>query len=264
MGKPLVVISCHLAQQEFARDVARDMEGLGYEAWCSCDILHLPLENASPVFQLRANEAGVVIFIFSKEFTENAFCENQVYYCEQRKRIVPVVYEAIQLPHWVCMLIGTSPFISCQSSGHRQQLLDRVEEALNPRLREVSLRSMLREKAEVARLCAEVTRKLPSGRSLVYISGGTMFYSEKGEEICREFGQRLARESNVALVTGGFFGVGEMVGRSFHEERERRGQESGVWHLIAEKDREDRSSQTRQEKDGSFPALPYGHTIFAG
>ena len=264
MGKPLVVISCHIAQQEFARSIAADMEGRGFEAWCSCDILHLPPENASPVFQLRANEAGVVIFIFSKEFTENTFCENQVYYCEQRKRIIPVIYEPIQLPHWVCMLIGTSPFISCQSSGHRQQLLDRVDEAVNPQLREVSLRSMLNEKAEISRLCTEVTKKLPSGRSLVYISGGTRFYSEKGEEICRQLGLRLAQESNVALVTGGFYGVGETVGRSFNEERGRRGQGSGVWHLIAERDKEDRSGQTRQNKDGSFPAVPYGQTIFAG
>ena len=263
LGKPLVVISCHIAQQEFARSVATDMEGCGFEAWCSCDILHLPPESASPIFQLRANEAGVVIFIFSKEFTENSFCENQVFYCEQRKRIIPVVYEPIQLPHWVCMLIGTSPFISCQSSGHRQQLLDRVEEALNPQQREVGLRSMLKEKADIARLCSEVTKKLPSGRSLVYISGGTRFYSENGEEICRELGVRLARESNVALVTGGFYGVGETVGRSFNEVQPS-GRGQGVWHLIAERDKEDRSSQTRQNKDGSFPALPYGQTIFAG
>ena len=263
LGKPLVVISCHIAQQEFARSVATDMEGCGFEAWCSCDILHLPPESASPIFQLRANEAGVVIFIFSKEFTENSFCENQVFYCEQRKRIIPVVYEPIQLPHWVCMLIGTSPFISCQSSGHRQQLLDRVEEALSPRQREVGLRSMLKEKAEIARLCSEVTKKLPSGRSLVYISGGTRFYSENGEEICRELGVRLAREPNVALVTGGFYGVGETVGRSFNEVQQS-GCGQGVWHLIAERDKEDRSNQTRQSKDGSFPALPYGQTIFAG
>lgn len=263
-GKSLVVISCHKAQQEYAREVAMDMEGCGYEAWCSCDILHLPITTASPIFQQRANEAGVIIFIFSKEFTENSFCENQVYYCEQRKRIIPVVYEAIQLPNWVCLLIGTSPFISCQSSGHRQQITARVGMELNPDRREVSLHSMLKEKAEVARLCAEVTRKLPKGRSLIYISGGTRFYSADGEQICRKLGRHLAQDSNVVLVTGGFYGVGETVGRSFHEERERRGQDSGVWHLIAKRDDLDRSSQTRQNDDGTFSPLPYGHTVFAG
>ena len=264
VGKPLVVISCHTAQQEYAREVSRDMEGCGYETWCSCDILHLPVENASPIFQLRANEAGAVVFIFSKEFTENSFCENQVYYCEQRKSIIPVVYEPIQLPHWICLLIGTSPFISCQSSDHRQQLVERVRDALNPVKREVSLRAMLQEKAQVARLRAEVTATLPKGRSLVYISGGTHFYSEHGEEICQQLGRRLAQDSSVVLVTGGFFGVGETVGRSFHEERERLGGASEVWHIIAERDDQDKSSQTRQNEDGSFPALPYGKTIFAG
>ena len=263
-GKPLVVVSCHTAQQEFARDVAQDMEGRGYETWCSCSILHLPMESASQIFQLRANEAGVVIFIFSKEFTENLFCENQVYYCEQRKRIIPVIYEPIQLPHWVSLLIGTSPFISRQSSNYQHLLAERVREELSPERREVSLRAMLREKAEISRLCAEVARKLPKGRSLVYISGGTRFYSENGEQICRKLGRHLAQDLSIILVTGGFFGVGETVGRSFHDERRRCGQEVGVWHLVAERDDQDKSSQTRQNEDGSFPAVPYGETIFAG
>ena len=263
-GKPLIVISCHTAQKEFSHELAREMEGRGYEAWCSCDILHLGDEEASPIFQLRANEAGVVIFVFSKEFMECSFCEKQVYYCEQRKTMIPVVYKPIQLPDWVCLLIGTSPFVSCQSSNYRQTLIDRVEEAINPQKREVSLKAMLKEKAEVARLCAEVTNKLPKGRRFVYISGGTKFFSSNGEEICRQLGRQLAQDSNIALVTGGFFGVGETMGRSFHEERMRCGQPSGVWHLIAERDDQDKSSQTRQNSDGSFPALPYGETLFAG
>ena len=263
-GKPLAVISCHTAQEEFAREVAHDMEGCGYEAWCSCELLRLPAETASPTFQLKANEAGVVIFVFSREFTENSFCEKQVYYCEQRKRIIPVIYEPIQLPHWASLLIGTSPFITCRSSNYRQLLIDRVEEALNPEKREVSLRAMLKEKAEVARLCAEVTRKLPKGRSLVYISGGTKFFSPNGEQICRKLGRYLAQDLNIVIITGGFYGVGETVGRSFHDERVRRGQPSGVIHLVAERDGQDKSSQTRQNKDGSFPALPYGETLFAG
>lgn len=264
VGKPLVVISCHTAQQELAREICQDMEGRGYETWRSCDLLHLPAENASPIFQARANEAGVVIFIFSKEFTENSFCEKQVYYCEQRKAIIPVIYEPIQLPHWVSMLIGTSPFITCQSSNYRQYLLSRVDDALNPEKREVSLKAMLRDKAEIAHLCAEVTNKLPSGRRLVYISGGTKFYSPHGEQICHILGSLLAKDLNVTLVTGGFFGVGETVGRSFHEERSGCGQQSGVYHLVAVRDDQDRSSHTRQNKDGTFSALPYGHTIFAG
>ena len=197
VGKPLVVISCHTAQQDFAHDIAKDMEGRGYETWCSCDVLHLPMEKASPIFQYRVNEAGVVIFIFSKDFTDSSFCEKQVYYCEQRKAIVPVIYEPIQLPHWASMLIGTSPFVTCQSSNYRQYLMERVEDALNPQKREVGLKVMLKEKAEIARLCAEVVKELPQGLSakrLVYVAGGTKFFSPHGKDICYYFGNILAKD----------------------------------------------------------------------
>ena len=264
VGKPLVVISCHTAQQDFARDIAKDMERRGYETWCSCDVLHLPAEKASPIFQCRVNEAGVVIFIFSKDFTENSFCEKQVYYCEQRKAIVPVIYEPIELPHWASMLIGTSPFVTCQSSNYCQYLMERVEDALNPQKREVGLKAMLKEKDEIARLCGEVVKKLPQGVGLVYIAGGTKFFSRHGKDICYYFGNILAKYEQISLVTGGCYGVGETVGRGFHDERSMTGQPSGVYHLVAERDDQDLSCDIRQNKDGTFPPLPYGQTIFAG
>ena len=267
VGKPLVVISCHTAQQDFAHDIAKDMEGRGYETWCSCDVLHLPMEKASPIFQYRVNEAGVVIFIFSKDFTDSSFCEKQVYYCEQRKAIVPVIYEPIQLPHWASMLIGTSPFVTCQSSNYRQYLMERVEDALNPQKREVGLKVMLKEKAEIARLCAEVVKELPQGLSakrLVYVAGGTKFFSPHGKDICYYFGNILAKDGLISLITGGCYGVGETVGRGFHDERSSTGQPSGVYHLVAERDDQDLSCHITQNEDGTFPPLPYGNTIFAG
>ena len=79
---------------------------------------------------------------------------------------VSVVYEQKQPPtHSLCILIG--PFISCP---HCQQFATCVIETLNPHLEELGLCSKLQEKAEVVRLCANVTRKLSSGRDLVYIS----------------------------------------------------------------------------------------------
>ena len=264
-GKPLVLISCHTAQRDFGHELASEMEGHGYEVWCSCDVLSLRDESASPIFQAKADEAGVIIFVFSKEFTESSFCEKQVYYCEQRKRIVPLVYDPIQLPDWASMLIGTSPFVTRQSSGFRHTLLKRVEDALNPQ-KGSDLQEMLKEKAEIVQLCADITAKLPQKKNLVYISGGTKFFSKCGEQICKELGRLLAQDSSIVLVTGGYYGVGETVGRSFHEERVRhgRGEGSGVWHVVAERDDQDKSSQTRQNKDGTFLSLPYGQTIFAG
>ena len=263
MGKPLVVISCHSAQREFADGLVSEMERRGYEAWCSCDLSPLTEELSVLQFQQKADEAGAVVFVFSSEFTDCTFCEQQVYYCEQRKQIIPLVFGAVQLPHWASMLIGTSVLIDCRASSFKETLFKKLEEALNPRKREMGLQAMLREKKEVADLCARVSARLPPGH-LVYISGGTKFFSPCGEEICRELGRQLAQDPRIVLVTGGFFGVGETVGRSFHEERVAKGRGSGVWHVIAERDAQDKSSQTRQNADGSFPAPPYGHTMFAG
>jgi len=33
-----------------------------------------------------------------------------VFYCEHRKRVIPVCYEDIQMPWWMSMLIGTNIF----------------------------------------------------------------------------------------------------------------------------------------------------------
>ena len=262
-GKPLVVISCHSAQREFAGGLVSDMERRGYEAWCSCDLSPLTEESSVLQFQQKADEAGAVAFVFSSEFTDCGFCEQQVYYCEQRKQIIPLVFGAVQLPHWASMLIGTSVLIDCRATSFKDTLFKKLEESLNPRKREMGLQAMLREKREVAELCVRVSARLPPGH-LVYISGGTKFFSPCGEEICCELGKQLAQDPHIILVTGGFFGVGETVGRSFHEQRVAKGRSSGVWHVVAERDVQDRSSQTRQNTDGSFPAPLYGHTIFAG
>ena len=34
----------------------------------------------------------------------------KVFYCEQRKKVIPVLYEAFCIPWWMNMLIGSSTF----------------------------------------------------------------------------------------------------------------------------------------------------------
>ena len=42
--------------------------------------------------------------------TECLSCVEQVFYCEQRKRVVSLAYEDFEMPGWMSMLIGTSTF----------------------------------------------------------------------------------------------------------------------------------------------------------
>ena len=263
LGKPLVVISCHSAQREFVQGLVSELESKDYEVWCSADIETCDEEEARKTFQERVDEAGVVVFLLSKDFEKSALCEQQVYYCEQRKRIVPLIYEPMQLPPWMAMLVGTSTFIDCRASSYKTTLLERIETSLNPIAAALELKDVQKQKTEISKMCSKLSGKLPKGMH-VYISGGTKFFSPSSEEICKELGRLLAQDQEIILVTGGFYGVGETVGRSFHEERQRLKKPHGVCHVIAVKDDQDKSLQTRQNKDGTFPPLPYGDTLFFG
>lgn len=82
-------------------------------------------------FQMKADEAGVVVFIVSKAFVKSKTCQQQVrwhgpfsrwacnddfffvwqvFYCEHRKRILCVRTGDFFMPGWMSMLIGTRPF----------------------------------------------------------------------------------------------------------------------------------------------------------
>jgi len=262
-GKPLAVICCHTSQREFAYDLVRELEENGKEVWCSCDLDTSDEGKARLSFQKKVDEAGVVVFLLSKEFASSSFCEQQVYYCEQRKRIIPLIYEPMQLPHWMAMLIGTSTFIDCQAQSYKTTFLERVETDLNPKQAQRKLKEMVQQKAEVDKMCSLLAAKLPKGKH-IYISGGTKFYSSCGEEICKELGRLLAQDPGIILVTGGFYGVGETVGRSFFDERGRMNLPHGICHVIAIRDDQDKSNQTRQCPDGTFLPVPYGNSVFFG
>ena len=262
-GKPLIMISSSQEQKDFASTLCGPMELKGYEVWCSNDIASLSNEEKSVQFQKRVDEAGVVIFILSKEFANDMFCKQQVYYCEQRKRIIPLIYEPMEMPNWMATLIGTSTFVDCKSQSFHTALMDRIETLLNPVKADDELKKVLHQKMELAKLCTELLENLPEGK-YVYISGGTQFFSKCGKAICEVVGKELARDESIVLVTGGFYGVGETVGRSFYEERERMQAPHGICHVIAVRDDYDKSTQTRQNADGTFCQVPYGDTLFFG
>ena len=263
-GKPLVVISCTLKEREFARSIMEALKSKDCEVWCSCDMDTAISEYAQrSVFQNKVDEAGVVVFILSKEFAGSTFCEQQVYYCEQRKRIVPVIYESMQMPNWMAMLIGTSTFVHRKSESCLQTIVERIDCALDQRKSQQELQTALKQKSDLSQLCTRLTSDLQPGKH-VYISGSTVFYSSCGKEICEELGKQLAQDLEIILITGGFFGVGETVSKSFFDERMRLNQPHGICHIVAERDEQDKSHQTRQRADRTFEPVPFGDTLFYG
>ena len=263
-GKPLVVISCTSKEREFAQSITEALSSKDCEVWCSCDIdPSIDNDAKRAVFQTKVDEAGVVIFVLSKEFASCTFCEQQVYYCEQRKRIVPIIYESMQMPNWMAMLIGTSTFVHRKSGSYLEAIVEHVDVALDPQKSQQELKNVLKQKTQLAQLCSKLIGELPPGKH-VYISGSTIFYSSCGKEICEELGKQLAQDPDIVLITGGFYGVGETVAKCFFDERTRLNRSHGICHIVAERDDQDKSHQTRQRADRTFEPVPYGDTLFYG
>jgi len=55
-------------------------------------------------------------------------------------------------------------------------------------------------------------------------------------DIIRSIGEHLASMEQVHVITGGFYGVGDVVGRSYHEKRCEMGQPSNIWHILPKQD----------------------------
>ena len=127
------------------------------------------------------------------------FCEQQVYYCEQRKRIIPILFDSLEMPNWMATLIGTNTFFNLQSQNYLNSLMEQLNVLLNPQKAESELKEVLHHKLEIAQLCIEREQKLPEGKH-VYISGGTRFFSKNGEAICQAIGKELAQDKSVSQV----------------------------------------------------------------
>ncbi|XP_071476879.1 uncharacterized protein [Diadema antillarum] len=286
-GKQLLVISTHPKQMEFSGELKELFEREGYDVWQTTELLKLggtdvesdstliltgddemvhtegsiPASNPATLFQEKVDEAAVVIFVLSKAFAESATCKGQVFYCEQRKRVVPLCYEDFEMPGWLSMLIGTSTFENVQRADYKNHLLARISQACDPST--LDYEEDIAKETQLA-LCVEfVCKNLPDS-GCVYIAGGTRFYYDKSEDICKAIGASLAKLPKLTLITGGFFGVGEEVSRSFYEERRKARMEPKVWHILPKKEERDCTAQARQKEDKTFEGPPFGKTLYCG
>lgn len=282
----LVIISAHPAQEAFAEELKELFESENLQVWTTLELIKVEENgevhsddtdiipdsqqdnigsssqyNREVIFQQKVEEAGVIVFVLSKSFAESGTCKQQVYYCEQRKQVVPLKFEAFEMPGWMSLLIGTNTFEDVQRTDYRTTLLNRVSRAVSSDTVEDT--AEFAKEVEINASVQFICQKLPSA-GCVYIAGGTKFFYEKSADICKCIGESLAELSNLSVVTGGFYGVGETISFSFYESRKNQGKETNVWHILPVRDEQDRSAQGRQNSDKTFQKVPFGQTIYCG
>ncbi|XP_074640330.1 uncharacterized protein LOC141898375 isoform X2 [Tubulanus polymorphus] len=298
--RPLVVVSVHPEQKEFGQRLKVLFEAKGYDVWCSTEMLDadtemdsqeplfsqdtretqlsddndIPLspisqestcsigtQNRLQLFQQRADEAGAVVFVLSRAFAASKTSKQQVFYCEHRKRVVPLKYEEFCMPGWMSMLIGTSTLENCRYEGYEDSLVCRVARALDP-----TGGDMVSEEVNEAKITKAVSllKKAVNPEGCIYISGGTRFYYPQSEAICKAIGENLAKLDNVSIVTGGFYGIGDVVGQSFFDARQKEKKTPATWHVLPVRDEKDCTERARQNRDKTFQIVPYGSTAFSG
>ena len=238
-GPPLVALVAHFVQKSFSEELCSLLEGRGYEVWNATELACLSCEEkAREVFLEKVCEAGVVVLVLCKRFVESCLCEQELFYCEQRKRIVTVACGPVELPEWAVVLLGRRcSLIDSRSPSYEDTLLRRVEQALSPSSAQEELNNTQLMEERLSKLCGELLLALPKGRQ-VYVSGQSSELPPHAEQVCVEFGRRLARERNVVLVVGGWRGAGGRVARAFRSEQ----QGSSVYRVVA-KDTDLRDSE---------------------
>jgi len=257
--KSLVVIICHSVQASFQDHVKSVLEKKNYTVWSTLELGGSGVHIGGTAFQKKIRDCCLVVCIISKRFCGSMSCERLVYYCQYRKKMIPVMYEDVEMPYWVSTLVGSQDFIDGRGHTFDDLLCKSVKLALSSN----NISASRREEREIKHLQLELFSRLPDG-NYVYISGGSHFYSANGEAICKLLGKELAKLKSVVLVTGGFFGVGDTVAKRFHDKRKKLGYPINLYHTMAVKDPADRSRKTRQRQDGTLEPSPYGESIFLG
>ncbi|KAK3094446.1 hypothetical protein FSP39_001842, partial [Pinctada imbricata] len=257
-GRPLIV----------GEEMRRWLKTQNYEVWITTDMKILHQKEAASKeklqeFQDKADDAGVVIVMLSTEFVQSKSCLQQLYYCEQRKRLVAVKLHDIALSGWTEILLGTTA-IKLNDDKDGWGCLQRELK------RNLDLTARISPKQEIteARLNCAVRRNFVpylynhafndfSVFSNAIIDNKILFcFSAVGNKLCEL--------PDVTIVTGGFFGVEYLVGKAFHEAACRNMRSNKVWHILPEKDSQDRTSEAAQNTDGSFQIVDYGQTYFCG
>ncbi|XP_076331540.1 uncharacterized protein LOC143236824 isoform X5 [Tachypleus tridentatus] len=220
-------------------------------------------------FRQQAHQAGVVVVVVSREYTKSKTSQQQVFYIEQRKRVVLVKSDDSSVPSWFRMLIRNDMISRKMINSEFLSILSmQVKRALNPDTLMTPKEEA--EEAKIQYLVKSLKKISPDLENCVYIAGNDNL-SSRAEEICRAIGGELAKVPKLTLVTGGFFGAPNVTAEAFNEIKEiyknsfaGTDDASSVFHVLPMKDHQDFSSKSRQNLDGNFERVPYGKTVFIG
>lgn len=266
-GCPLVVICVHINQRELSVEFAEFIRGLGYEVWCTntensehrLDCGGWGVEERE-TFQEKADDAGVIIAVLSPDFIHSRTCQQQLYYCEQRKKVVPLLMENVQIPSWLELMLHSNTYSCVDKRDYRDHLPTLLQKLLDPKARQSPNAEL--DEARISYAVKQL-KKLLRSSLCVYICGPTVCDSINTNTI-RALGQVLCKFDDVTVVTGGGYNTEYLISHSFLEETRQSLKSHRVWHILPERDRKDRTKDYPQNSDGTFQVISFGQTYFCG
>lgn len=218
-------------------------------------------------FKSKIKMASIVILVISKDYCNKTICMQQAFYCEQRTKVIPIKYGDVKIPLNLCNLYS-EPEVVVNDHSDINVTLEILKDRIQIKLSEKQSPSDLYKSLLLSKV-PEVRRSIGTDQC-VYIIGGTSSLSRTAENFCYVLGSELAKIKNLTLVTEGFTGAGELVGKNFCEEREISAKSvtkkisTSVFHVVPLKDNKVYAEISTQKNDGKFLKLPYGQTIFCG
>ncbi|CAL1277303.1 unnamed protein product [Larinioides sclopetarius] len=221
------------------------------------------LKNMKFDFRRQVKEASFVIVVMSEDYYKSKICVQQAYYCEQRVDVVVIKYGKFDIDNVFLNFFPEQDMLKIIEDQDENNTFGSLKKEIIKILHEGTSRKSYKD--QIQTMVKELSSELKID-TCVYVIGGTSGISKNAEQFCIHLGAELAKLLNLTLVTEGFFGAGDLVGRNFCEEKEikAKGQRHSIYHVIPHKDHNINARRARQKDDGSFEKIPYGQTLFYG
>ncbi|XP_077519304.1 uncharacterized protein LOC144129198 [Amblyomma americanum] len=218
--------------------------------------------NKKNEFRKQVLRAEVVVIVLSESYLESKASQQQACYCLLRKKVVVVACTEKEVPVSIQKRLQFASLLNKRESEDWEgQLLERISKLLKQPEKPVFDATL----EETTYLEKKLLTQLPLADFKVYVTGGTHLSSKRSESICCAIGQELALLKFVSLCTCGFFGVEELVAKSFCEERSLTEKPfHRVFHIVPERDKKDWSKKAYQKSDGTFGGIPHGQVKVVG
>lgn len=161
--------------------------------------------NKAENFRNRVDAASLVVIVLSKHYCKSRTCKQQAFYCDIRKRVIPIKYDDFRSPHWLSKLFDDDEMLEYNPndlSSFTAQLVNRAQKLVTSS--KDSFKCAMSE-ARIHSMATFISRQLPikeKKKTMIYVAGSSKFFSPLSESICRAIGQTLASIPFLVLVTG--------------------------------------------------------------